>query len=340
MRNLLLILALLAPVGAGAQETAFEALVADDSRRTIAGEATVSLVYDDGEADNGIQANSPNSVRVAMRFDAGAPGFLTQVQFCLQRPFSTDSSSGPVAVSVYSVGGGGGPGALIASGTTNVTGFPTTGIAGAFRAFALSPAPAVPASFFVGLTLDSITSDFWACTDEDGVARPVFGSANNGPWFDIRSIGFPNTKALMVRATVETTTGPPPPPPGDCVEDGATACLLNGRFRATVRYRNAFDDAPADSIANRKDVTGFASPEFETEFFYLFASTNIEVIVKMMDAGGRNAAEQLVIAVLTGTATPLRVEVTITDTLTGAQRTYVSPFGSQRGVTDFTAFIK
>jgi hypothetical protein len=143
--------------------------------------------------------------------------------------------------------------------------------------------------------------------------------------------------------SVDCLSAPPPPPPPPttaCVEDATTACLLNGRFRATVRYRNSFDDAPANTTANRVNVTGFASPSFETEFFYLLDSTNIEVIVKMMDAGGRNLAGQLVVAVLTGTATPLRVEVMITDTLTGAQRSYVSPFGSQRGVTEFDAFNK
>lgn len=133
---------------------------------------------------------------------------------------------------------------------------------------------------------------------------------------------------------------PPPPPPGTCVEDATTACLLNGRFRATVRYRNSFDNEPANAVALRKDTTGFAGPTLETEFFYLFASTNIEFIVKMMDIGNTNAAGQPTVAVLTGTATPLRIEVTITDMLTGARRTYVSPFGSQQGVTDFAAFTK
>jgi hypothetical protein len=128
--------------------------------------------------------------------------------------------------------------------------------------------------------------------------------------------------------------------PSSCVQDSSTACLLNGRFKATVRYRNVFDDQPANAIALRKPVTGFASPNFETVFFYFNSSDNIEMLLKMLDQGNTDSLGQPTIAVLFGTATPLRVELTITDTDTGTVRTYVSPFNSQRGSTDFTAFVK
>jgi hypothetical protein len=127
---------------------------------------------------------------------------------------------------------------------------------------------------------------------------------------------------------------------GPCVEDATTACLLAGRYRATLRFRNGFDNLPVDTDAFRKPVTGFSGPAFETVFFYFNDVNNIEVVVGMLDQGNTNGAGQPTIAVKLGTATPLRVEATITDTTTGATRTYASEFGSQQGQTDFTAFVK
>lgn len=129
-------------------------------------------------------------------------------------------------------------------------------------------------------------------------------------------------------------------PTGPCVEDSTTACLLGGRFKATVRFRAGFDNLPADTSALRKPVTGFANPFFETVFFYFNSVDNIEILLKMLDQGNTNAQGQPTIAVLLGSATPLRTEVTIVDTQTGASRTFTSEFNSMRGSTDFTAFVK
>ena len=125
-----------------------------------------------------------------------------------------------------------------------------------------------------------------------------------------------------------------------CVQDSTTACLLNGRFRATVRVRGAFDNLPADKTAFRKPVTGFSNPNFETVFFYFNSADNIEILLKMLDQGNTDSQGHPTIAVLFGSATPLRVELTVTDTTNGATRAYLSPFGSQQGSSDFTAFIK
>lgn len=127
---------------------------------------------------------------------------------------------------------------------------------------------------------------------------------------------------------------------GFCVEDATTACLLDGRFAATVRYRAGFDDLPADTTALRKPVSGFANPSFETVFFYFNSTDNVEVLLKMLDQGNVDSEGQPTIAVLLGSATPLRTEITIVDTETGAARTYVTPFGTMQGATDFTAFPK
>jgi pseudomonalisin len=128
--------------------------------------------------------------------------------------------------------------------------------------------------------------------------------------------------------------------PTTCTPNATTACLLNNRFKATVRFRNGGDNGAADTDAFVKTVTGFASANNETSFFYFYGANNIELLLKMLDQGNTNSSGQPTIAVLFGSATPLRFELTITDTQTSAVKRYTSQYASQVGQTDFSAFVK
>ena len=112
------------------------------------------------------------------------------------------------------------------------------------------------------------------------------------------------------------------------------------RFRATARYRNGFDNAGVDTQASVKAVSGFGSIAHETVLIYFNNSDNIEMMVKMLDQGNTNASGQPTMAVLFGSATPLRAELTIHDTLKGVTKTYSSDFNQMKGATDFAAFVK
>ncbi len=127
-----------------------------------------------------------------------------------------------------------------------------------------------------------------------------------------------------------------------CTPDTHTACLLNNRFKVTVKYRGVFDNNAADTAAWVKSVTGFANANYETAFFYFNDSNNIEMMVKMLDQGNKDTSNRPTIAVLFGSATPLRMELTITDMANPSKpwKTYTSYFNSQTGATDFTAFVK
>ena len=127
---------------------------------------------------------------------------------------------------------------------------------------------------------------------------------------------------------------------GSCTPDNRTACMLNNRFRVTVRFRSGFDNNPVDTDAFLKPVSGFADPNFETSFFYFNSVNNIEMMVKMLDQGNVDAQGHPTVAVLFGVATPLRIQVTIYDTVRATTKTYTSTFNSMQGVTDFTAFVK
>lgn len=127
---------------------------------------------------------------------------------------------------------------------------------------------------------------------------------------------------------------------GSCTPDSHTACMLNDRFRVTVRYRSGFDNNAVDTDALLKPVTGFDDPHYETAFFYFNSVNNIEMMVKMLDQGNVDGQGNPTIAVLLGVATPLRIQVTVYDTVRATTKTYTSTFSSMQGVTDFTAFVK
>jgi hypothetical protein len=152
----------------------------------------------------------------------------------------------------------------------------------------------------------------------------------------------PEGMKVLASAELFVPSASDPPGPGEdaCLPAEHSACLL-GRFRVEVRYRSSFDNGPADAEALAKVTEGFADTNFQTAFFYFFNSpNNVEAMVKVLDQGNR-LGDVPTIAVVTGVATPLRVEVHVTDTRPGGtSKVYVSEFGSQAGVTDFTAFPK
>ncbi|MEO8218621.1 MAG: hypothetical protein ABI718_16215 [Acidobacteriota bacterium] len=144
---------------------------------------------------------------------------------------------------------------------------------------------------------------------------------------------FRSTFPSIQQFLAPSTTGP-------CVANSTTACMLGGRFQVTLRYRGTFDNGVANQNALVKPVTGFADPNFETSFFFFNSPNNIEMLVKLLDQGNTDSAGRPTIAVLFGSATPLRIELQITDTQTGSTKNYLSEFGQSRGGADFTAFVK
>lgn len=220
--------------------------------------------------------------------------------------------------------------------------------------------PAAPSNLTATATSSSVIRLNWTDNSNDETEFRIeqkvassfvdLGSASaNSTQINVTGFDAGQTATFRVRArnasgnsgysneATATTTGAPGSP---CTPNSTTACMLNNRFRVTVRFRGGFDDNPADSNANVKSVTGFSNPNFETAFFFFNSDSNIEMMVKILDQGNTNGAGQPTIAVLFGSATPLRVELTIFDTLKGVTKTYSSAFNTQAGRTDFTAFVK
>lgn len=107
---------------------------------------------------------------------------------------------------------------------------------------------------------------------------------------------------------------------------GASLCLNGNRFRAEVSWR-----VPATGA----EGIGTATPRTEdTGTFWFFNPTNVELIVKVLDGRGINGH----FWVFYGSLTDVEFDLTVTDTVTGKQRTYHNPAGTMASQADTTAF--
>ncbi len=113
----------------------------------------------------------------------------------------------------------------------------------------------------------------------------------------------------------------------DCVVSSDQLCLLGGRFKVTVDFRNQH--------AGGVEGTGTVVPSTdETGLFWFFGPENVELIVKVLD--GRPINQHF--WVFYGALSDVEYWITVTDTATGAMQVYHNPPGQICGAADTTAF--
>lgn len=110
-----------------------------------------------------------------------------------------------------------------------------------------------------------------------------------------------------------------------CLPDETAACLQDARFRVSVAW-----SAPSGQSGpgRRLDVTT------NTTGFWFFDPTNVELVVKVLDGRQINGKWW----VFYGALSNVGYSITVTDTLTGATRTYFNPQGQLASVADTAAF--
>lgn len=112
--------------------------------------------------------------------------------------------------------------------------------------------------------------------------------------------------------------------PGSCESSPTALCLLDNRFRLELTWRNQF---------NGQTGSGGAVPLSNlTGIFYFTDPANAELMVKTLDFGN----EQILI--LWGALSDLEYHIKVTDTTTGAVKTYDNPGGQYCGGIDRDAF--
>ena len=101
-----------------------------------------------------------------------------------------------------------------------------------------------------------------------------------------------------------------------CVSNENTLCLNNDRFRITTRYATQLDTSGDGDQMQLTEDTGY---------FTFFNPANVEMVVKVINACVPPFNRFWVFA---GGLTDVEVELTVTDTVTGAANTYFNPLGT------------
>jgi Concanavalin A-like lectin/glucanases superfamily len=110
-----------------------------------------------------------------------------------------------------------------------------------------------------------------------------------------------------------------------CASDATDLCLDAGRFRVTVSWQSL----SASGAGQAQQLTS------DTGYFWFFVSTNVEMVIKVLDGCSLNAAYW----VFAGGLTNVDVNITVTDLQTGAVRNYNNAQGTAfQPIQDTSAF--
>lgn len=131
--------------------------------------------------------------------------------------------------------------------------------------------------------------------------------------FRVRAIGAGGATSGFSNEATAATFGDTTP----CVPDATTACLNGGRFRVRVNWRDF------DSVTGSAEVVD-DTPASDSGLFWFFDPDNWEMLVKVLDACGVNDR----FWVFSAATTTIEYTLTVTDTMTGAVRTYTNPLGT------------
>jgi hypothetical protein len=112
-----------------------------------------------------------------------------------------------------------------------------------------------------------------------------------------------------------------------CAAGPRSLCLLGGRFRVEVTWRNQHAGG-ATGAGRAVPLTG------QTGTFWFFGPESLELVIKVLDGRAVNGK----FWVFYGALTDVEYWLTVTDTRTGAVRTYHSRPGSLVGRSDTAAF--
>ena len=110
-----------------------------------------------------------------------------------------------------------------------------------------------------------------------------------------------------------------------CTASDTVLCLAAQRFSAEVRWRDFAGNTGAGRAVTLTADTGY---------FWFFSDSNVELVVKVLDARGFNGH----FWVFFGALSNVEYTLTVTDSVTGASKTYQNPSGRFASVGDTAAF--
>ena len=112
-----------------------------------------------------------------------------------------------------------------------------------------------------------------------------------------------------------------------CISSATTLCLGGDRFKVEAAWKTGDGNAGQAQVVRLTEDTGY---------LWFFASTNVEAVVKVLDACGLNSRYW----VFAGGLTNVEVTLTVTDTVSGEVWTRVNPQGTAfQPIQDTGAFV-
>lgn len=285
------------------------------------------VVYDSGDFTAGyaIGNGDPLDSTMVMKFDL-PPGTtrLDQVCACFARANSAAPSSMSFEAVVYNDDGPGGePGTFLGSAVATASAIPVVGATQFYPVNLGGSGIVLPdTSVYVGVRWPGGTIVLCGDRAASTPQRTNYGSGNGGAsWTNLQTLFSSSPpKALGIRLD-------PTPLPTSCTTDGNTLCLNNGRFRVQATYDTGRGQSGPAQVVKLTDETGY---------LWFFNSTNVEVVVKVLNACSFNQRYWVYAAGLTD----VRVVFAVTDTQTGTVKTYINPQGRPfQPILDSSAFM-
>ncbi len=186
--------------------------------------------------------------------------------------------------------------------------------------------------------LSNVEYTFTVTDSETGAAKRYFNPATRfASSGDITAFGPNGAHAAGGPAEAMTRAATPPAVslaaftapqglPGTCVPSPTRFCILNDRFAVTATWR---DFAGHTGVANAGTLTD------DTGYLWFFNEANVEVVLKMVDAGAFNQH----FWVYYGALSNVEYTLTVTDTLAGGPpRIYRNALGQFGSFGDIEAF--
>jgi hypothetical protein len=176
--------------------------------------------------------------------------------------------------------------------------------------------------------VEARTGSAGSFTDIGGVGANAIGASVTGldpsTLYNFRvrahnATGYSDYSNIAAATTLGGSTGP-------CVADDTTLCLSGGRFQVRATFRTS---QPQTGQAHAVGLTA------DTGYLWFFADTNVEVVVKVLNACSFNSR----FWVYAGGLTDVEVIMTVTDTQTGTVKQYTNPLGTKFApIQDSSAF--
>ncbi len=293
--------------GASAQEEVSSVLEAGAPTLVFEGWAQCDggVQLDDGTLENGYRiAFASNATYVQRLTPPGYPASLTRMCLCWK---TIAGDLLPFSFVVYDDDGPSGqPGTLLGSiaSTFNLPSFAEGWIGVDCTTLGIQVASG---ALYVGGRWNAAShTSVFLCSDESpSTPRATSYRSTDGlAWTTVQS-HFPEYRAMGIRAEFEAGTG-------TCTPTSTALCLNNGRFRVEAEWTTS---------QGQSDVAQVVQLTPDTGYLWFFNSSNVEAVVKVLDACALNDRYW----VFAGGLTNVQTVITVTDTQNGQVKTYTNP---------------